>query len=168
MSTSARPALGSISERALARTVAAPYLEGLNPSQREAVEAVSTAVRRARAGLQDPNRPIGSFLFLGPTGVGKTEVARTLVPTSVVIGGGLLVGTKLWLASAAALAAAAVGVWWLARDAGEPVALTSAPMVEAHDVVTPREPDPAPPLVARNEVALQFTQLDAFGLDASV
>ena len=46
--------------------------------QREAVEAVSTAVRRARAGLQDPNRPIGSFIFLGPTGVGKTETARAL------------------------------------------------------------------------------------------
>jgi len=43
-----------------------------------AVEAVSEAVRRARAGLQDPNRPIGSFLFLGPTGVGKTELARSL------------------------------------------------------------------------------------------
>jgi ATP-dependent Clp protease ATP-binding subunit ClpB len=46
--------------------------------QREAVEAVSNAVRRARSGLQDPNRPIGSFLFLGPTGVGKTELARAL------------------------------------------------------------------------------------------
>ena len=46
--------------------------------QAEAVKAVSTAVRRARAGLQDPNRPIGSFLFLGPTGVGKTELAKTL------------------------------------------------------------------------------------------
>jgi ATP-dependent Clp protease ATP-binding subunit ClpB len=46
--------------------------------QEEAVEAVSTAVRRARAGLQDPNRPIGSFMFLGPTGVGKTELARAL------------------------------------------------------------------------------------------
>ena len=46
--------------------------------QEEAVHAVSTAVRRARAGLQDPNRPIGSFLFLGPTGVGKTEMARSL------------------------------------------------------------------------------------------
>src|SRR5262249_37412490 len=42
--------------------------------QDEAVRAVSNAVRRARAGLQDPNRPIGSFLFLGPTGVGKTEL----------------------------------------------------------------------------------------------
>jgi ATP-dependent Clp protease ATP-binding subunit ClpB len=42
------------------------------------VEAVSNAVRRARAGLQDPNRPIGSFIFLGPTGVGKTELARAL------------------------------------------------------------------------------------------
>jgi ATP-dependent Clp protease ATP-binding subunit ClpB len=46
--------------------------------QEEALEAVSKAVRRARAGLQDPNRPIGSFLFLGPTGVGKTELTKTL------------------------------------------------------------------------------------------
>jgi ATP-dependent Clp protease ATP-binding subunit ClpB len=46
--------------------------------QDEAVEAVSDAVRRARAGLKDPKRPIGSFLFLGPTGVGKTELARAL------------------------------------------------------------------------------------------
>ncbi|SDU37539.1 ATP-dependent chaperone ClpB [Stappia sp. ES.058] len=46
--------------------------------QQEAVHAVSTAVRRARAGLQDPNRPIGSFLFLGPTGVGKTELTKAL------------------------------------------------------------------------------------------
>ncbi|MDQ3697142.1 MAG: ATP-dependent chaperone ClpB [Gemmatimonadota bacterium] len=46
--------------------------------QREAIQAVSDAVRRARAGLQDPNRPIGSFIFLGPTGVGKTETARAL------------------------------------------------------------------------------------------
>jgi ATP-dependent Clp protease ATP-binding subunit ClpB len=46
--------------------------------QDEAVVAVSNAVRRARAGLQDPNRPIGSFLFLGPTGVGKTELCRAL------------------------------------------------------------------------------------------
>lgn len=46
--------------------------------QEEAVEAVAESVRRARAGLSDPNRPIGSFLFLGPTGVGKTELARTL------------------------------------------------------------------------------------------
>jgi len=46
--------------------------------QTEAVEAVSKAVRRARAGLQDPNRPIGSFMFLGPTGVGKTELTKTL------------------------------------------------------------------------------------------
>ena len=46
--------------------------------QREAVRAVSEAVRRARAGLQDPNRPIGSFLFLGPTGVGKTELSKAL------------------------------------------------------------------------------------------
>jgi ATP-dependent Clp protease ATP-binding subunit ClpB len=46
--------------------------------QREAVKAVADAVRRSRAGLQDPNRPIGSFIFLGPTGVGKTETARAL------------------------------------------------------------------------------------------
>ena len=46
--------------------------------QDEAVTAVAEAIRRARAGLSDPNRPIGSFLFLGPTGVGKTELARTL------------------------------------------------------------------------------------------
>src|SRR5947209_10242171 len=46
--------------------------------QDEAIVAVSNAIRRARAGLQDPNRPLGSFLFLGPTGVGKTELARAL------------------------------------------------------------------------------------------
>jgi len=46
--------------------------------QDEAVDAVSNALRRSRAGLQDPNRPIGSFLFIGPTGVGKTELARAL------------------------------------------------------------------------------------------
>ncbi len=46
--------------------------------QQEAVKAVSTAVRRARAGLQDPNKPIGSFMFLGPTGVGKTELTKAL------------------------------------------------------------------------------------------
>jgi ATP-dependent Clp protease ATP-binding subunit ClpB len=46
--------------------------------QEEALTAVANAVRRARAGLQDPNRPIGSFIFLGPTGVGKTETARAL------------------------------------------------------------------------------------------
>jgi len=49
--------------------------------QEEAVDAVAEAIRRARAGLSDPNRPIGSFLFLGPTGVGKTELARTLART---------------------------------------------------------------------------------------
>ena len=55
--------------------------EGLHErvvGQEEAVRVVSNAVRRARAGLQDPNRPIGSFIFLGPTGVGKTELARAL------------------------------------------------------------------------------------------
>ncbi|MDQ6785580.1 MAG: ATP-dependent chaperone ClpB [Acidobacteriota bacterium] len=46
--------------------------------QEEALEAVANAVRRSRAGLQDPNRPVGSFIFLGPTGVGKTETARAL------------------------------------------------------------------------------------------
>jgi ATP-dependent Clp protease ATP-binding subunit ClpB len=55
--------------------------EGLSKrvvGQKEAVAAVATAVRRARAGLQDPNRPIGSFMFLGPTGVGKTELTKAL------------------------------------------------------------------------------------------
>jgi ATP-dependent Clp protease ATP-binding subunit ClpB len=47
-------------------------------SQNEAITAISNAVRRSRAGLQDPNRPVGSFIFLGPTGVGKTETARAL------------------------------------------------------------------------------------------
>ena len=47
-------------------------------AQEEAIEAVSRAVRRARAGLKDPKRPIGSFIFLGPTGVGKSELARAL------------------------------------------------------------------------------------------
>jgi len=56
-------------EQALARRVI---------GQEEAIVAVSNAVRRARAGLQDPNRPIGSFLFLGPTGVGKTELTKAL------------------------------------------------------------------------------------------
>jgi ATP-dependent Clp protease ATP-binding subunit ClpB len=46
--------------------------------QDEAIQAVASAIRRARAGLQDPNRPLGSFVFLGPTGVGKTELARAL------------------------------------------------------------------------------------------
>src|SRR5438876_4214918 len=46
--------------------------------QDEAVSAVANAVRRSRSGLADPNRPIGSFIFLGPTGVGKTELARAL------------------------------------------------------------------------------------------
>src|SRR5699024_11964819 len=46
--------------------------------QSEAVTAVSDAVRRSRAGIADPNRPTGSFLFLGPTGVGKTELAKSL------------------------------------------------------------------------------------------
>ncbi|MDP4692911.1 MAG: AAA family ATPase, partial [Opitutales bacterium] len=49
--------------------------------QDEAVTLVSEAILRARAGIKDPRRPIGSFLFLGPTGVGKTELARTLAAT---------------------------------------------------------------------------------------
>ena len=49
--------------------------------QEEAVKAISAAIRRARAGLKDPKRPIGSFIFLGPTGVGKTELARALAET---------------------------------------------------------------------------------------
>jgi ATP-dependent Clp protease ATP-binding subunit ClpB len=53
-------------------------LHGRIVGQDEAVTAVSNAIRRARAGLQDPNRPLGSFVFLGPTGVGKTELARAL------------------------------------------------------------------------------------------
>ena len=60
--------LGNMEERLHQRVV----------GQNTAVEAVANAVRRARAGLQDPNRPIGSFIFLGPTGVGKTELARAL------------------------------------------------------------------------------------------
>jgi ATP-dependent Clp protease ATP-binding subunit ClpB len=54
------------------------YLHQRVVGQDEAVRVVANAVRRARAGLQDPNRPIGSFIFLGPTGVGKTELARSL------------------------------------------------------------------------------------------
>jgi ATP-dependent Clp protease ATP-binding subunit ClpB len=54
------------------------YLHNRVVGQDEAVRVVSNAVRRSRAGLQDPNRPIGSFIFLGPTGVGKTELARSL------------------------------------------------------------------------------------------
>ena len=46
--------------------------------QNEAVEAVAKAIRRSRVGLKNPNRPIGSFLFLGPTGVGKTELSKAL------------------------------------------------------------------------------------------
>ena len=46
--------------------------------QDEAIKKVSEAILRARSGIKDPNRPIGSFIFLGPTGVGKTEVAKTL------------------------------------------------------------------------------------------
>jgi ATP-dependent Clp protease ATP-binding subunit ClpB len=53
-------------------------LHGRVVGQDDALKAVASAIRRARAGLQDPNRPIGSFIFLGPTGVGKTELARAL------------------------------------------------------------------------------------------
>ncbi len=53
-------------------------LESRVVGQKEAIEAVANAVRRARSGLQDPNRPIGSFIFMGPTGVGKTELAKAL------------------------------------------------------------------------------------------
>jgi len=63
-----RTKLVKMEERLAARVV----------GQREAVKAVSNAVRRARSGLQDPHRPVGSFIFLGPTGVGKTELARAL------------------------------------------------------------------------------------------
>ncbi len=51
--------------------------------QDEAVEKVTEAILRSRAGIQDPNRPIGSFLFLGPTGVGKTELAKALAADAV-------------------------------------------------------------------------------------
>jgi ATP-dependent Clp protease ATP-binding subunit ClpB len=54
------------------------HLHGRVVGQEEAVTAVANAIRRSRAGLSDPNRPIGSFVFLGPTGVGKTELARAL------------------------------------------------------------------------------------------
>ncbi|MBF2075239.1 MAG: ATP-dependent chaperone ClpB [Synechococcales cyanobacterium C42_A2020_086] len=54
------------------------YLHQRVVGQQEAVEAVAAAIRRARAGMKDPGRPIGSFMFLGPTGVGKTELARAL------------------------------------------------------------------------------------------
>ena len=50
--------------------------------QDDAVRVVSDAIIRARAGIKDPNRPIGSFIFLGPTGVGKTELAKTLAEAS--------------------------------------------------------------------------------------
>jgi ATP-dependent Clp protease ATP-binding subunit ClpA len=53
-------------------------LHGSVVGQDEAIRAVSRAIRRSRAGLKDPNRPIGSFIFSGPTGVGKTELARAL------------------------------------------------------------------------------------------
>ena len=47
-------------------------------SQEKAISAIPRAIRRSRAGLKNPNRPVGSFVFLGPTGVGKTELARAL------------------------------------------------------------------------------------------
>ena len=55
--------------------------------QHDAVTAVANAVRRSRAGISDPNRPIGSFMFLGPTGVGKTELARALAEFSLTMNG---------------------------------------------------------------------------------
>ncbi|OWW13904.1 hypothetical protein BUE65_22165, partial [Klebsiella variicola] len=55
-----------------------PELQRGGGGRDEAVEAVTNAMRRCRAGLSDPNRPIGSFLFLGPTGFGKTELCKTL------------------------------------------------------------------------------------------
>lgn len=60
--------------------------------QNEAVDAVSNAIRRSRAGLADPNRPIGSFLFLGPTGVGKTEFCKALANLC-------LIATRRWSVS---------------------------------------------------------------------
>ena len=54
------------------------FLEKRVVGQKEAISAVSNAVRRSRSGLQDPDRPIGSFIFMGPTGVGKTELAKAL------------------------------------------------------------------------------------------
>ena len=70
-----------VTEEDIAKVVAAWTgipLSNLRQSERETIVAVSNAVRRARAGLQDEDRPIGSFLFLGPTGVGKTELSRAL------------------------------------------------------------------------------------------
>ncbi|HKJ65027.1 MAG TPA: ATP-dependent chaperone ClpB [Desulfopila sp.] len=58
--------------------IAESFLQKRVVGQQSAIVAVANAVRRARAGLQDPNRPLGSFIFLGPTGVGKTELARSL------------------------------------------------------------------------------------------
>lgn len=58
--------------------IAEKFLQKRVVGQEDAIVSVANAVRRARAGLQDPNRPLGSFIFLGPTGVGKTELARTL------------------------------------------------------------------------------------------
>ena len=62
----------------MARRKTLAATKGVYPAPLEAIAAVSDAVRRARAGLKDPRRPIGSFIFLGPTGVGKTELARAL------------------------------------------------------------------------------------------
>ena len=64
------------------------FLEARVVGQAEALQAVSNAVRRSRAGLSDPNRPNGSFLFLGPTGVGKTELMLPVEPVHFLQAGG--------------------------------------------------------------------------------
>jgi ATP-dependent Clp protease ATP-binding subunit ClpB len=64
--------------------------------QDEAVEAVADAIQRSRAGLSDPNRPIASFMFLGPTGVGKTELAKTVSDGGCLAGGGGGRGGRSW------------------------------------------------------------------------
>jgi hypothetical protein len=73
------------------------------PQQEEAVSAISRAIRRARVGLKNPNRPIASFIFAGPTGVGKSELAKTLAnyyfgseEAMVGVWGGLASVCRLW------------------------------------------------------------------------
>jgi len=63
---------------AVINNVCAPHMYVMSPVQEEAVSAISRAIRRARVGLKNPNRPIASFIFAGPTGVGKSELAKTL------------------------------------------------------------------------------------------